>query len=134
MARPYELYWMLDAERRPRSTRDMMEWARWYENAEARRVAETTTTLFWISTVFLCIDHNWFGHGPPTLFETMVFDREPEWHPPLVRAYVREELVGECWRYASWDDAETGHAAVVRRIERKEAEALAQAKQEKAKP
>lgn len=26
-----------------------------------------------VSTVFLGIDHNFWGHGPPLIFETMVF-------------------------------------------------------------
>lgn len=37
------------------------------------RVAEAHLGKFYISTVFLGIDHNFLGKGGPILFETMVF-------------------------------------------------------------
>jgi len=52
-----------------------------------------------VSTVFLGVDHRHFGGGPPLLFETMIFGG------PLDLS---------CWRYASWDDAEVGHAMAVK--------------------
>ena len=117
-------HFILDAEHRPVKV-PLLEWAKWYEaNAEgARRVASTETELFLISTVFLGLNHNW-GKGPALVFETMVFEREGHGHP-VVGSKVREELDGECWRYATWDDALTGHATTVRRVQRLEAEAMA---------
>jgi hypothetical protein len=48
--------------------------------------------------VFLGIDHNFFGDGPPILFETMVFGG------PMDQ---------DQRRYSTWDEAEFGHAAIV---------------------
>jgi hypothetical protein len=56
-----------------------------------------------ISTVFLGIDHDFTGRGPPILFETMVFAEGKPWD-------------GEQQRYASWVEAEVGHAAWVARL------------------
>lgn len=84
---------------------DVIEWGRWWEVTENRRVAETE--LFdgrWISTVFLGIDHQWHSSGPPILFETMVF-------PSKDREDRNEE---HCERYATWDEAYTGHWRIVR--------------------
>ena len=55
-----------------------------------------------VSTVFLGVDHvGWYG-GPPELFETMVFGG------PL-------DLEQE--RYATWDEAEAGHKAMMARVQ-----------------
>ena len=55
-----------------------------------------------VSTVFLGLDHGW-ADGGPLLFETMVFGRTDRWD-------------GFCWRYATWDEAAAGHAAVLKRL------------------
>ena len=78
---------------------DFMAWATWFESAD-RRVARTDLDGgVFVSTVFLGMDHQW-GNGPPLLFESMVFggplDQEQD-------------------RYSTWDEAERGHAAMVRR-------------------
>ena len=78
---------------------DAMEWAIWFEKAD-RRVAHDEIGEAHVSTVFLGLDHNFFG-GPPLIFETMVFggplDQEQD-------------------RYSTWDQAEAGHAAMVERV------------------
>jgi len=55
-----------------------------------------------VSTIFLGLDHRpWGAHGPPILFETMVFggplDQEQE-------------------RYGTWEEAAAGHTAMVARV------------------
>jgi len=84
---------------------DLMTWARWMEQRkpngdDVRRVAETTVGEVRVSTVFLAIDHS-FNSRIPILFETMAFggplDQEQE-------------------RYATWAEAERGHAAMVERV------------------
>jgi hypothetical protein len=50
---------------------DLLTWARWFEEAD-RRVMQTKLGPFWVSTVFLGMDHGW-GRGRPVLFETMIF-------------------------------------------------------------
>jgi hypothetical protein len=54
-----------------------------------------------VSTVFLGLDHRFVGGGPPILFETMTFGGP------------RDE---QTFRYSSWDDAEAGHEAEVKRV------------------
>jgi len=52
---------------------DLLTWARWIEeNWRERVVRQEDMGPYWISTVFIGLDHNW-GDGPPHLFETMVF-------------------------------------------------------------
>ena len=101
---PRHHHYILDADNRPVAV-GLDEWAMWFETAD-RRVAYTEiTSQVFVSTVFLGIDHR-FGYreGPPLLFETMVFkDKE-----------TMEE--DGCWRYSSWDDAQAGHDAVVKRL------------------
>lgn len=76
---------------------DLMTWAKWYARQEDgtmehRRVAAETIKEpnrflwalgirpdYWVSTVFLGLDHNWSQKGPPHIFETMVFKKWPRW-------------------------------------------------------
>ena len=53
--------------------------------------------------MFVGIDHNWSGVGPPILFETMTFSRHGD-------EDERDQV-----RYATWDQAIAGHAAMVRK-------------------
>ena len=98
----------------------LLRWAQYLESKENRRVAETNTKLFWISTVFLGLNCNW-GSGPPILFETMVFTRDEHMNPTL-KHMVKDDL--EQVRYSSWDDAVAGHEAMVRRYQKREADAI----------
>ena len=50
---------------------DLLEWADWYERAD-RTVRKSYIGEYFISTVFLGLDHSFFD-GPPLLFETMIF-------------------------------------------------------------
>jgi hypothetical protein len=81
---------------------DFMTWARWYEANSHRRVVAKATLAggVVVSTVFLGLDHSW-GPGPRHIFETMVFGGEHD---------------GDTERYATWAQAEAGHAVMVRRI------------------
>lgn len=78
--------------------RDM--WAQNFENVEKRVVALTTIGKVQVSTVFLGMDHNYFAKGPAILFETMVFGGP---------------LDSEMQRYATYAQAEAGHAEFVKR-------------------
>jgi hypothetical protein len=64
-------------------------------DAESRRVALTHFAGVSVSTVFLCIDHNWNHDGPPILFETSIFGGPHD---------------GWFQRYATWEEADAGHA------------------------
>ena len=104
------MYYRLDEEHRPVEC-NLMEWAAAFE--KDRRVAWFEHELFVISTVFLGLDHRFFGGGPPILFETMVFEGPG---PELkgLKLTLGDEI--DTVRYASWDDAQTGHTAMVKRM------------------
>lgn len=85
-------------DRTPIRCDDIREWAKWFEKAN-RHVAKDDVGDVRVSTVFLGIDHS-FGGATPLLFETMIFggplDQEQD-------------------RYATWEQAEAGHAAMLAR-------------------
>src|SRR5215469_3048370 len=99
MKRPPRFY-ILDADHHVVPTNDMLVWARFFEGTKRLVAMTDITSAIMVSTVFIGIDHRYFGEGPPLLFETMIFGG------PLNQSQ---------WRYASWDDAETGHKAAVRK-------------------
>lgn len=90
-------YILVGKEVRKAST--LLEWARCFENSEGRRVAKTQLEDCWVSTVFLGLDHNYSGRGPPILFETMVFGGA---------------LDQDMWRCSTYAQAEVQHEEVVR--------------------
>lgn len=47
------------------------QWAEWFERAD-RTVSHNVVNGVEVSTVFLGLNHG-FAHGPPLLFETMIF-------------------------------------------------------------
>lgn len=90
---------------------DLMTWAVWFEEIDNRRVLEDQVAEFWISTVFLGLDHSFGITGPPILFETMVFDRA---HTVSLFGRERSAAVDRyTCRYATWDEAVAGHADAV---------------------
>lgn len=86
-------------DRAGRPIEDIMEWARLIEQREYAEVAVDHVGDVVVSTVWLGIDHNWLGHGPPIIFETMIFGG----------AFDRWQ-----WRYCTDDQALVGHANAVR--------------------
>ncbi len=78
---------------------DLLVWAQWFETSN-RRVALTELSGKTVSTVFLGIDHRFFGDGPPLLFETMTFGDDEE----------------GCERTSSWEEAEEAHDRAVKAI------------------
>lgn len=78
----------------------LLEWVEWMKKPENKRVAENTVGKYWISTVFLSLDHN-FGEGKPLLFETMVF---------------KGNLIDlDMARYSTYEEAEKGHKKMVKK-------------------
>ena len=70
---PYCGHYILDGKK-PVKCPDLMKFARSFEdNDDARTVACEDIEGVTVSTVFLGIDHNFHGDGPPILFETLVF-------------------------------------------------------------
>lgn len=90
---------------------DITEWVQLIEAGDARTVFQATVDGYFVSTVFLGIDHNWSG-GVPILFETMIFLRREE-----VEEQADWELVGYQRRYSTWLEAEQGHEEAVKLTE-----------------
>jgi len=85
---------------------DLETWARWFGQDNNRRKIESTMIgEALISTVFIGIDHNYLGKGPPILYETMVFGGP---------------LDGNMDRYFSREQAIRGHKAMVEQVKAKE--------------
>lgn len=83
----------LDEKGNPIPATDLIEWAKWFESCgEQRQVAVTRDVNgYYVSTVFLGIDHNFFS-SPPILWETMIFDDKGE-QCFQVRYYTKEEAL-----------------------------------------
>ena len=84
----------------PVQTSDILVWGQWFEDFENRRVAQDWVHGVQVSTVFLGIDHAYHGEVP-LLFETMTFGKP---------------LDEECWRCATWDQAETQHDLACKQV------------------
>jgi|SRR5262252_1650210 len=101
--------YILNDKGEPERTDDLMLWGRWLEDAtrdRSRIVAQDRDEGplrgdIRISTVFLGLDHNFSPHGPPVLWETMVFGGP---------------LDGEMNRYLTRDEAFKGHQEMCKRV------------------
>ena len=104
--------YVLNQHNEPVVVKDLMLWAAAFEDNDKRIVRQTTVTELgeylvspfksvFVSTVFLGLDHNFMGEGPPIVFETMVFGG-PFNHT--------------MWRYATWDEAVKGHEQLVKMV------------------
>lgn len=89
---------------------DMNELAEYLGNSAGRRVAETTVGHYWISTMFLALDHNFMDRGNPICFETMVFDNRDRSRRSVDR-FV--DLNGHMERYVHHYEAVDGHNKMV---------------------
>ena len=114
----FPLHAILNEKHEVIPVRDWREWAEWMETGfgpgaeNNRRVAEIHINGWWVSTVFLGINHGFYG--PPQWFETMVFEEYPP--PPEIGGKIRALLDEMQVRYATWPEAEAGHAAIVEMI------------------
>lgn len=95
-------YWKLGPNHELVPCDDVLEFGQWFETAD-RHVAKTNIAGYWVSTVFLGIDHG-YGKGRPVLFETMTFGPDGDEYT--------------CVRYSTWDSAALGHARTVAEIKR----------------
>ena len=89
----------------------LWEWAAKREGDESYRIVrQTTVGPYWISTVWLGLNHRIlpFAGAPPLIFETMVFGAEPDDYA---------DLDGE--RYSTEKEARSGHARFVREARRR---------------
>jgi hypothetical protein len=101
--------------------KELLEWSNWFEKTSKTKERVVKQNMlpngFYVSTVFLGLDHNFSGNfsgkGKPLIFETMVFD-------DLFKADSRsldEEMYQD--RYSTWDEAMTGHIKTKRQYQYK---------------
>lgn len=98
-------HFILDEHGEPREVDDLFEYARWWATAD-RTVSNDFDEgdggrTIRVSTVFLGLDHNYSGKGPPVLWESMIFGGV---------------LDGEQERYTSKEAAARGHQELCRRV------------------
>lgn len=103
------LYYVLDENRNvvglplDDDVSSVVKWAKMFKEKD-RIVKQEDVGPYFVSTVFLGLDHNW-GDGPPHLFETMVFKGS--------------ESDLDCRRCSTWKEAEKQHEAMVRKWSKK---------------
>lgn len=85
--------YILDKDGNVVPERDLLSWAKWFEDSSNRIVKADKVGDVRVSTIFLGIDHN-FGDGAPVLWETMIFGGEHDGYQD---------------RYTSREDALAGH-------------------------
>ncbi len=80
------------------------EWAARIEDPEYKILQQTQVGDVWVSTVWLGLDHNFRGEGPPIIFETMCF-----------YGYRGDRAIWQ-HRYSTEDEARAGHEAACQMV------------------
>jgi hypothetical protein len=116
LAKPYRLmHWKLEG-REVVEVPELLDWAQWMETAD-RHVGKTYIGEYYISTVFLGIDHGWTT-DVPILFETMVFGPAVEIMRLNGTLMSTRESLDYQPRYSTYDEAEAGHQQMCEEIKR----------------
>lgn len=80
----------------------MIEWGRLMADQDYRIIKQDRISDFFVSTVWLGIDHH-FGGGPPWIFETMVFVNEDwEGEAPACRTPTEEAALAAHDQAVAW--------------------------------
>jgi hypothetical protein len=84
------------------------EFDRLLGDPDVRRVASTEVGPYWVSTVWLGLDHRFRGDGPPLIFETMVF----------AGGEADADMSGlDTRRWSTEEEARRGHEEIVLLVE-----------------
>lgn len=96
-----DMRWYILEGKIPKPVNTISEYLGWMELNPDRHVkSDHLPDGVHVSTVFLCLDHN-YGAGSPLLFETMIFGGEYD-------QYMQ--------RYSTWKEAELGHQNAIDKI------------------
>ena len=98
--------YILDEGGNPKLEPDLYKWAMWFERHGNRILQQDTIGDVLVSTVFLALDADLLGLGPPLLWETMIFRGGGEFD-----SYQQ--------RYHSQEAALKGHAEAVAMVRSK---------------
>jgi hypothetical protein len=85
----------------------MAQWAGLLENLDYKVVEQTQIGPYWVSTVWLGLDHNYMKRAAPLIFETMVFG--------ITRDDPMFDTLGpdiDCRRYSTEEQAMEGHEEI----------------------
>lgn len=82
------------------------------ELSKNRRVAFTVVGGYNVSTVFLGLNHRYFGKGPPLVYETMVFA-----NVRVVGGQSSDNIWSGPWRWPTWKIARRMHEEVVKALQ-----------------
>ena len=105
------MYYILK-NKKAHKCKDPIKWARWFENNKNRIVKQDLLSNgYWVSTVFLGLDHNFASKSKPLIFETMIFDK-------LFKTdYPGLDL--DMDRYSTWNQAIKGHKKLLNKYKYK---------------
>lgn len=99
--------YILDVDGNPIPCDDLITWGKWLENPNNRQVKKDFVGKYWVSTVFLSLDHN-FLEGEPILWETMIFSESED----------ETKYDGYQERYSTRQEAIEGHQRAIEMIEK----------------
>lgn len=102
--------YILDEKGNPILEPDLDKWAKWFHTTN-RHVAKTTVGKYWISTVFLGVNHNFSLYGPPVLWETMVFNKRK-----VSKREYRDIWMDRC--AGTKEQAEAMHQQMVKKVKK----------------
>lgn len=96
---------------------ELLEWAKLFEDREYKIVQQDTTAdgKYFVSTVWLGLNHEWDENKPPLIFETMVFG-----------AKKKGDRLGrdvDQVRYSTLEQAIKGHAEMMNKWRGKDSDA-----------
>jgi hypothetical protein len=103
MIRSVLLRYVLDDQGNPVRQDDEAAWAEFMQDVERRQVALDAVGKWTVSTIFMGIDHDVIGIGPPRLWKTMVFGPPPWggfscWYTNRWRAISQHDQLAEAVR------------------------------------
>lgn len=92
----------------------LLTWAYWLEQKRAQRIIkqEDLPHGYWISTVFLGLNHQYAPHAPPLWFECMVFEPSDGKPSSLTGKVHKLGPEATCQRYSTLKEAKAGHEMI----------------------
>lgn len=96
----------IDAFDREGKKISLEKYGRLLDDPDYKIVQQEDVGPYWVSTVWIGVDHNFFDSGPPIIFETMVF-----------AGSAHKDKTGllefDMMRYATEEEARQGHFEMV---------------------
>lgn len=94
---------------------DILQWAEWMHQSESDHECQVKLSKvgpYFVSTVFLGVDHSYTRRGEPQVFETAVWIPKPDAEDPV----FNREFLQFGNRCSTWLEAEAEHAKVIEEI------------------